>query len=172
MNIAPAFVCSMALLVAPALAHAQQPAPPAPEPSSAGKVGGHVGIATPLVTVADETTTIADAFTILNPIGIGFKVADRLAVDFEVVVASPIDPHGTTGLVVDPGVVYDAGPVALGLRLAFQIGAPANVGLIPLVNKGLVDLGGATWFAEAAFPTFYSEKDVAFNVVLHTGIGF
>lgn len=138
----------------------------------ARRVGGHIGVATPLVTVASETTTISDQFTLLNPIGIGFKLSDRLAIDFETVVASPISPVGTTGLVVDPGLVYDAGPVALGLRLAFQIGGLANVGLIPLVNKGLVDLGGATWFVEAAFPTFYSDHDVAFNVVLHTGVGF
>jgi len=57
------------------------------------------------------------------------------------------------------------------LRAAWQIGQPANFGLIPLVNKGLVDLGRATWFVEGAFPTFYSEHKVAFNVVLHTGVG-
>lgn len=164
MNIRKTLLVFVSLALAPAQVFAQD--------KPAGNAGGHIGIATPLVTVADDTTTIADAFTILNPIGVGVKVSDKLTVDFEVVVATPIDPHGNTGLVVDPGVVYDFGAVAAGLRLAFQIGAPANVGLIPLVNKGLVDLGGATWFVEAAFPTFYAEKDVAFNVVLHTGVGF
>jgi hypothetical protein len=95
-----------------------------------------------------------------------------LTVDFEVVVNNPIDPVGPTGLVVDPGVVYNFGPVAAGLRAAFQIGQTANIGAIPLVNKGIVDFDGAVWFIEAAFPTFYSEHDVAFNIVLHTGIGF
>lgn len=155
------------------VAAAQTPlAPPvAPEPAPS-RVGGHIGIATPLVTISDETTTIGDQFTLLNPIGIGLKVAPRLAIDFEMVVATPVSPDGVTGLVIDPGVIYDAGPVALGLRVAFQINALSNVGLIPLVNRGLVDLGGATWFVEAAFPTFYQNETVAFNIVAHTGIGF
>jgi hypothetical protein len=55
---------------------------------------------------------------------------------------------------------------------AWQIGRQASIGLIPLVNKGLVDLGRATWFVEGAFPTLYSDPKVAFNVVLHTGVGF
>jgi hypothetical protein len=135
-------------------------------------IGGHVGVAVPLVTLADPVTDISDQFTILTPIGIGFKTSPKLVVDFEMVVASPVDPAGTTGLVVDPGVVYDWGGVATGLRAAFQINSKVNFGLIPLVNVGLADLGGAKWFVEAAFPTFYVPKDVSLTVVLHTGVGF
>jgi hypothetical protein len=153
------------MLLGPSMAWAQESAP-------TKTVGGHVGIATPLVTVSDETTTIADQFTIFNPIGIGFKVSERWAVDFETVVATPVDPGGVTGLVVDPGVIYGFDAVAVGLRVAFQINARANIGLIPLVNKSLVDFGGAAWFVEAAFPTFYADQKLAFNVVLHTGVGF
>jgi hypothetical protein len=68
-------------------------------------------------------------------------------------------------------VVYDTGPVALGLRVAWKINARGNVGLIPLINRGLVHGGGVTWFVEAAFPTFFSAENAEFNVVLHTGIG-
>jgi hypothetical protein len=135
-------------------------------------VGGHVGVAVPLVTLADPVTSISDQFTILNPIGIGFKTSQHVIVDFETVVASPVDPAGTTGLVVDPGVIYDWGSVATGARVAFQIGNRANIGLIPLVNVGLVDLGGAKWFVEGAFPIFYVPKDVSLTVVAHTGVGF
>ena len=169
MKIVKSLVAFALLVLVPARAFAQE-APPAPGPK--GNAGGHVGVATPLVTVAGETTTIGDAFTLLNPIGVGVKCSQNLVVDFEVVVATPLDPVGDTGLVVDPGVVYNFGPVAAGLRVAFQIGQRANVGLIPLVNRGLVDLGGATWFVEAAFPTFIQSENVAFNVVLHTGVGF
>jgi hypothetical protein len=135
-------------------------------------IGGHVGIAVPLVTLADPVTSISDQFTILNPIGIGFKTSQHVIVDFETVVASNVDPAGVTGLVVDPGVIYDWGGVATGLRVAFQINNRVNIGAIPLVNVGLVDLGGAKWFVEAAFPIFYVPKDVSLTVVAHTGIGF
>jgi hypothetical protein len=149
-------------------------------------VGGHIGVATPFVTVSKKTTTISDQFTLLTPIGVTVKPGGKLVVDFEVVVANPVSPPGTTGLVVDPGIVYNWGGVATGLRIAFDINADTNVGLIPLINFGLADLGGATWFIEAAFPTFVHSRlddtpgvvspghhaEVAFNAVLHTGIGF
>jgi hypothetical protein len=134
------------------------------------RLGGHVGIATPFVTLSSNTTTIADQFTLLHPIGISVKF-DKVTVDFETVVVNPIDPSGNVGLVIDPGVVYNFGPVAAGLRLAWQQ-AESNFGLIPLVNKGIVDFGEATWFVEAAFPTFYSDSTIAFNMVLHSGVGF
>ncbi len=135
-------------------------------------VGGHVGVATALVTVADETTTIGDQFGLATPIRIGFHVSKDWIVDFETVVSNPVSPTGTTGLVVDPGIIYAHGRVAVGMRLAFKINQQANVGGIPLVNLALVDSGGAAWFVEAAFPTFYSDHKGEFNVVAHTGIGF
>ncbi len=139
-------------------------------------VGGHVGIATSFVTVtSDETTDIGDNFVLSAPIGVTVKLGNRLAVDFEMIVQNPVDPRGDTKLVVDPGLVYNAGLVALGLRVASAIGAPANVGVIPLINRGLAPVGGGTWFIEAAFPTFMHsdpDPDFTFDVVLHTGIGF
>jgi hypothetical protein len=157
----------------------QETAPPpaaqetAPPPAFPKKIGGHIGIATPLVTVSKKTTSIADQLTVLTPIGIGFKVSEHVAIDFETVVATPVhQPGSTTGLVVDPGIIYGFGKAAVGLRVAFKINNAANVGLIPLINYGLVDLGCATWFVEAAFPTFYSADASEFNAVLHTGLGF
>jgi hypothetical protein len=134
------------------------------------RLGGHIGTATPLLTVSDETTTIADAFTLLHPIGISLKY-EKVTVDFETVVVNPIEPSGRTGLVIDPGVIYDFGVVAAGLRVAWQQ-ANSNFGLIPLVNKGIMNIGETTWFVEAAFPTFYANETVQFNTVLHSGIGF
>jgi hypothetical protein len=170
-----------------ASAAATLPGDPAPAPAPAGaddthKVGGHIGIATPLVTskliavngakTDKKTTTISDQFTMLVPIGIGFSLGKGFAFDFETVVATPVSPRGTTGLVVDPGVVYDTGAVVLGLRVAFQTQSPSNVGLIPLIHKGVVDLGGATGFVEAAFPTFADHDSLVFNAVAHVGVGF
>src|SRR5688572_10918238 len=45
------------------------------------RLGGHVGVATPFVTLSSETTTIADQFTLLHPIGISVKF-DKITVDF------------------------------------------------------------------------------------------
>jgi hypothetical protein len=142
----------------------------APTPSK--PIGGHVGIAVPIVTVAKETTSIGDQFTLLTPIGIGFKTSKRVAVDFETIVVSPLSPAGNTGLVVDPGVIFGFDRLALGVRVAFQVNALVNVGLVPLVNYGLVDLGGAMWFVEGAFPITYSDHEVSLTAVLHTGVGF
>jgi len=102
---------SLALLVGSSAASAQDK-----------PIGGHVGIAVPLVTLADPVT--------------------------------------------------DWGSFATGLRAAFQINNKVNFGLIALVNVGLADLGGAKWFVEAAFPTFYVPKDVSLTIVTHTGVGF
>jgi hypothetical protein len=136
------------------------------------QVEGHIGIATPFVTVARKTTTIGDQFTLLDPIGIGFKLSPKLVMDFETVVATAVHPGGITGLVVDPGLVYDTGPLAIGLRVAWKINAKENVGLIPLFNRALVHGDHVTWFVEAAFPTFASHDGIEFNAVLHTGLGF
>jgi hypothetical protein len=165
--------CFSLLALGQAQAKAQDPASPAPPPTKS--VGGHVGAATPLISVAKKTTNIGDQFTLAHPMGVTVKLSDTVAVDFEAVMANPIHPTGSTSLTVDPGVVVAVGPVALGLRVAWEVNAATNFGLIPLINKGIVDFGSATWFVEAAFPTFY--RDVAgdkyvFNVVLHTGVGF
>lgn len=169
----PSLTSNEATQPAPYQAATDSGANPAPQ-SEAGKraprLGGHVGVATPFVTVSSDTTTIADAFTLLHPIGISVKF-DKVTVDFETVVVNPIDPSGQVSMVIDPGVIYNFGPAAAGLRLAWQQ-AESNFGLIPLVNKGIVDIGEATWFVEAAFPTFYSDSTIQFNMVLHSGVGF
>jgi len=153
---------------------AQEPGPTTP--ATPRSVGGHVGVAVPLVFInEDDTKTISDTFVIANPIGIGFKLSEKLVLDMEFIVQNPVDPSGTTSLVVDPGLVYNFGPFAAGLRVASAINQPANVGLIPLINRGLVNLGGgATWFVEAAFPAFIhsTPPDVTLDIVFHTGIGF
>jgi hypothetical protein len=138
----------------------------------AQSVGGHVGIAFPLATFSDNTTTIADSTVIAAPIGIGVGLTEALKLDFETVVLTQVRPGGTTTMLVDPGLVYNWGPVATGLRIAFQIGAKANIGCIPLVNVPLVKVGKATWFAEAAFPIFYRDHKGSLTTVLHTGFGF
>jgi hypothetical protein len=163
---------------APGTMPAPATSPPLATPASpaARMVGGHVGVAVPVVrfnTVGKGTVTPGDQLTIAVPIGISVHVSPDWVIDFETVVASDVDPWGATGLTVDPGVVYVGAPVALGLRAKFDIGGPANVGLIPLVHKGIVDVGGANWFIEAAFPmTATRTAGYSLGIVAHTGFAF
>ena len=150
------------------------PAPVAP--SGPRMVGGHVGAAVPVVSfhsVGKTTQTPSDQFTIAVPIGVSVHVAPLWVVDFEVVVASDVKPWGGTGLTIDPGIVYVGEPVAIGLRAKFDVSSNANFGLIPLIHKGIVDIGEANWFVEAAFPiTATRGAGYALAAVAHTGFAF
>jgi len=143
---------------------------PADEPT---RVGGHLGVATPYLAVSKDTSVIGkDRFlTILNPIGLTVHTSKDWALDFEFVVATSVLKKSPTSLIVDPGIIYKALPVALGLRAAYQVGEAGNFGLIPLVNKGF-KVAGVTWFIEAAFPTFAGKNGVVCNAVAHTGVAF
>jgi len=160
---------------------------PAPAASSGPTVGGHVGIAIPLVTVHSKgktTTSLGDEFILASPIGISVHLSKDWTFDFETVVANHISGDNVgdatfTSFTVDPGIVYTGGPVALGLRVKWYLGSGANIGIIPLVNYGLVKFDGGVWFIEAAFPTTISDIPMAgqgsafsFQVVAHTGVGF
>jgi hypothetical protein len=149
--------------------------PPA-APAGPRMVGGHVGAAVPVVSfhsVGKTTQTPSDQFTIAVPIGVSVHVAPVWVVDFEVIAASDVKPWGGTGFTIDPGVIYTGLPVALGLRTKFDLSSNANFGLIPLVHKGIVDLGEANWFIEAAFPiTATHESGYSLAAVLHTGFAF
>jgi len=149
---------------------------PTPAPSGARMVGGHVGAAVPVVSfhnVGKTTQTPSDQFTIAVPIGVSVHVAPVWVVDFEVIAASDVKPWGSTHLTVDPGVVYTALPVALGLRAKFDLSQDANFGLIPLIHKGVVDFGEGNWFVEAAFPiTAARNEGYSLAAVAHTGIAF
>ena len=151
-------------------------APPPPPSSGPRMVGGHVGAAVPVVSFHSEgktTQTPSDQFTIAVPIGVSVHVAPVWVVDFEVIAASQVKPWGGTGLTIDPGVVYTALPVALGLRVKFDLSSNANFGLIPLVHKGIVDFGEGNWFVEAAFPiTATRTEGYSLAAVAHTGIAF
>jgi hypothetical protein len=179
---------AVVLAAFPAGAQAQDNGAPAPlttpvvastpptAPSGTRMVGGHVGAAVPVVSfhsTGKTTQTPSDQFTIAVPIGVSVHVAPVWVVDFEVVFANDVSPWGTTHLTIDPGVVYVGGPVALGLRAKFDVSANPNFGLIPLVHKGIVDIGEANWFVEAAFPiTAERTAGYALAAVAHTGFAF
>ena len=93
--------------------------------------------------------------------GITVKLDKRWAVDFEFIGFSrwDLNPPGTpnkshTIFVVDPGVVYNFGPVAGGLRLATQIGegVPLNFGIVPIVVVPFAINKRLSYFLELDLP--------------------
>lgn len=157
------------LLLAPAAARADQvpltseAPPPAPVPPAGPKVGGHFGTALPIVTFSDETTVIGSDFWAvgITP-GITVKLDDRWMVDFEFIGFSrwekvkngPDVAH--TVWVVDPGVLYNFGPVVAGVRTAMVIGAgqPFNFGIVPIVVLPFTVSEKLKYFLELDAPTF------------------
>ena len=184
-------ITCLALGSLPAIARAQDPAPPtamapiapppvvttpAPAAPAPRMVGFHVGAAVPVVSVhsvGKGMQTPSDQLTIAVPIGVSVHLSPSWLFDFETIVANDVKPWGGTGLTVDPGVIYVGAPVALGLRLKFDVGSAANFGIIPLIHKGIVDVGDANWFIEAAFPmTAMNGAGYTMAAVAHTGFAF
>jgi hypothetical protein len=129
------------------------------------RVGGHFGLALPLFAFDNDGTTVIgrDFVQVGITPGITVKVSDRWAVDFEFIAFSRWDLNGAgkpdkshTILVVDPGVVYNFGPVAGGLRLATQIGegVPLNVGIVPIVVVPFKLTTRLSYFVELDLPVF------------------
>ena len=177
-KIAALLSVAVGLLAQPSLAFAEEneaarsEAKPAPIPSTP-TLGGHVGVAVPYLEIAKETKLVGeDRFlTIANPMGLSLHLSERWTFDMEVVVVNSVLTKSRTMLIVDPGIVYHWGVLNTGLRVAHQVGEPANIGAIPLVNKGFqVPFG--VWFVEAAFPTFVKQGELSFTGALHTGIAF
>lgn len=134
--------------------------PPLNTPGNPARmVGGHIGLAVPIISFHHQgktTQTASDQLTLAVPIGITVHMSPDWVVDFEEIVGNDTKPAGRTGVTINPGIVYVGGPVALGLRLKWDVGGPVNVGIIPLIHKGIADIGDVNWFIEAAFPITYT----------------
>jgi hypothetical protein len=129
------------------------------------RVGGHFGIALPIANFDNNgNTAIGRNFVQVGVTpGITVKLTEHWAVDFEFIAASRWD-FGKNGapdkshtlFVCDPGVVYGFGPVALGLRLAVQVGEgfPLNFGLVPIVVVPFKISKRVSYFLELDLPVF------------------
>lgn len=120
-----------------------------------------------------------DFVTLGMALGVNVQVAPAWSFDFEFVTYSRVDEEGVpVSLVVDPGVVYNWGPIATGLRVAMQLGGgtAANFGLIPIINKTF-DVGRFVHpYIELDLPIFFADDDVsaavAFTVQVQGGFAF
>jgi len=166
---------SFLLVLAPCVAHAEEPPAPA---SSPNKIGGHLGLALPLVTFSKETTTLGKDFVNIGIApGVTVKLSDRWAIDYEFIAFNNFKSgHHGNALVVDPGLVYTPGPVNLGLRVATRLTDLANVGLVPIINKGFKIDDKVAFFVELDLPLFFNdngrEMQVTFTPLLQMGAGF
>ncbi len=160
------------LLIFPSFASAAEPSP---APASYPKVGGHVGLAIPIVTIADPVTAIGADFTKIGLApGVTVHLNDRWAVDFEFVAYSNFwGTANISSLVVDPGLLYKADFATLGLRAAVHVAQTQNFGVIPIIVKGF-PLGDGTVkaFVELDLPVFFNEAGASLTVQPQAGIAF
>ena len=148
--------------------------------SAQNSVGGHIGIAFPLVTHAGgETTTIADNFTVAFPMGVTIKRdGSKLAFDFEFVAAVQKTPR-RVNLTVHPGLIWDLGHnFAGGIRAAFDVNQ-TSYGFTPLLAYGWAIKGHKNnkVFLEFDLPVRFAKPSPGNNVAsvtaaIHLGTAF
>jgi hypothetical protein len=133
------------------------PAGAASEATTYPRVGGHLGFALPVFTIGDPVTVIGRDFVALGLTpGLTVKLSEKWAVDFEFVAMNELkNTPAATQYIVDPGVVYDAGVVSPGLRIATVVGAPSSIGLVPIIVVPVAKLGDkVTYYVEGDVPMF------------------
>jgi hypothetical protein len=142
-------------------------------------VGGHLGFALPVLTIASpENTVIGQDFVNvgITP-GITVHLNEHWSIDFEFIAFNKWKGSTTaTTFVVDPGVVYSFGSLAAGLRVATEVGAPRNIGIVPIIVKPFALGKGISYFLELDLPVFMrdngSEMKPSLTVLFQSGIGF
>lgn len=136
-------------------------------------VGGHLGLALPVVTLDTSAHVLGrDLGSVGLTTGVTFHLDPQWSLDFEVIALSDVRGGGATTFVVDPGVLRTLGPVVAGLRVASQVGAPLNLGLVPIVVLpfNLSDL--FSFFIELDVPVFFRGTGTSATVQLQTGVAF
>lgn len=142
-------------------------------------VGGHLGMAIPIATLGGrKNVAIGEDFVTvgLTP-GITVHLDEKWAVDFEFIAFNEFKntPAATT-FVVDPGIIRKFDGFVVGLRVATQVGAPTNSGVVPILVVPFKIGQRAVYFVEADVPLFVRDAgDKALfsaTFLFQTGIGF
>ena len=143
-------------------------------------VGGHIGIAFPLVTHADgKTTNIGDNFTTAFPMGVTIKRdGSKLAFDFEFVPAIQDRPR-KVNLTIHPGLIWDLGHnFAGGVRAAFDVNQ-TSWGFTPLLAHSWAISGHKNnkVFIEFDLPVRFARPSPGNNIAsvtfaIHLGTAF
>ena len=146
--------------------------------SSYPAIGGHLGMALPIVTFGSTTKSIGSDFATvgLTP-GVTVHLDKDWAIDFEFIAFNELKntPAATT-FVVDPGVLRKFDGFIAGLRVATQVGAPSNVGLVPIFVLPIKISNRVAWFFEADIPLFLRDDGTKMRAsataLFQTGVGF
>jgi hypothetical protein len=146
--------------------------------SSSPAIGGHLGMALPIVTFGSKTTAIGADFTTvgITP-GVTIHLDAHWAIDFEFIAFNELKntPAATT-FVVDPGVLRKFDGFVAGLRVATQVGAPSNVGLVPIFVVPVKVSNRISWFVEVDVPLFLRDDgrkvQASATGLFQTGVGF
>ena len=146
--------------------------------SSYPAIGGHLGTALPIVTFGSKTTTIGSDFATvgLTP-GVTVHLDEHWAIDFEFIAFNELKntPAATT-FVVDPGILRKFDGFIAGLRVATQVGATTNVGLVPIFVLPIKISNRLAWFFEADVPLFLRDDGTKLRAsatgLFQTGVGF
>jgi hypothetical protein len=186
-SLARAVVALVALAPAAASAQEQEVVAPRSEPVVAApavaaidshwpKLGGHFNLAIPIVTfgTSSPTTVIGEDFGKLGLApGVTVKLDEHWMVDFEFVAYSNFKGSNLSEVVIDPGVLYNFGPLVAGLRTAVAVGGgnTQNWGFIPIVVK-TVPLGRVSLLFELDFPIFIRETQTTFTLQPQIGTAF
>jgi hypothetical protein len=142
-------------------------------------LGGHLGMAMPIATLGGRrNVAIGEDFVTvgLTP-GITVHLDENWAIDFEFIAFNELKntPAATTFL-VDPGIIRKFDGFVAGLRVATQVGAPTNSGLIPVVVVPFEIGKRAVYFVEGDLPLFVRDAGdkalVSATFLFQTGVGF
>jgi hypothetical protein len=160
-------VTACVLLGAPQLAAATE------EESFVDRLGGHIGVAVPLVTVADgDATSVADSTTVAIPMGLTIlRAVGPLAFDMEVVPA--VSEGHEVDVTLHPGLIYPGRFAAFGMRAAFEVDSNAY-GFTALIARPLWIGESLNLFVELDVPVRFPPGPVGsvVGVATHVGIGF
>jgi len=146
---------------------------------TAPTVGGHLGVAVPIVTIGNPKTTVigSDFVTLGITPGISVNLDEHWTIDFEFIALNQLkNTPAPTTFVVDPGVVRHFDGLAVGLRVATQVGALTNVGLVPILVVPFKVSSKLAYFVEGDIPLFLRDDGTKMqpsaSFLFQTGVGF
>lgn len=152
--------------------------PPIPKPREFPAIGGHLGFAMPIATIGSTSTAIgADFFTLGVTPGITVHLDEKWAIDFEFIAFNEIKNRTpATTFVVDPGIIRKFDGFVLGTRVATQVGAKPNIGLVPIFVLPFKISERAVYFVELDIPLFLrddgNKMQASATFLFQSGFGF